>query len=122
MDKMTVALPGGEIPQPASYLPLLVELPSWPRLFFGNLRALVIPRRLPPFEPHSAPARFWSDVFVRRTLPWGSFVQSGAYHVIALMLLIGFTRFFALQPRVVARPIFDQDQVIYYEPSEYLPP
>src|SRR6266567_7229737 len=122
MGEMTATVPLGEIPQPAPDLRLLVELPSWRRVFFGNLRDFVFPNRLPPLELRSSPAPFWSDVFVRHALPWGRFAQSGAYHVIAFGLLIGFTRFFALQPRVVPRPAFDHAQVIYYQPSEYLPP
>jgi protein TonB len=122
MGEMTTALPLGEIPQPAPDLRLLVELPSWPRVFFGNLRDLVFPRRLPPLELRSSAAPFWPDVFVRHALPWGRFVQSGGFHVIAFVVLIGFTRFFALQPQVVARPAFDRAQVIYYQASEYLPP
>ncbi len=122
MGKMTAARPLDEIPQPAPVPRLLVELPSWPRVFFGNLRDLVFPRRLPPLKLRSAPAPFWPDVFVTRRLPWGRFLQSGAYHVVTFVLLIGFTRFFALQPQVVARPTFDHAEVIYYQPSEYLPP
>src|SRR5450631_2591106 len=112
----------GEIPQPAPVLRLLVELPFWPRVFFGNLRDLAFPRRLPPLGLRSAPAAFWPDVFVQRPLPWNRFLQSCVFHVIAFVLLIGFTRFFALQPQVVARPTFDHAQVIYYQASEYLPP
>jgi TonB family protein len=112
----------GEIPQPAPVLRLLVELPFWPRVFFGNLRDLAFPRRLPPLGLRSAPAAFWPDVFVQRPLPWNRFLQSGVFHVIAFLLLIGFTRFFALQPKVVAKPTFDHAQVIYYQASEYLPP
>jgi TonB family protein len=41
---------------------------------------------------------------------------------VAFGLLVAFTRFFALQPQVAARPTFDHTQVIYYQPSEYLPP
>jgi len=48
MDKMTAARPHGDIPQPEPDLRLLVELPARPRVFFGNLRELVFPRRLPP--------------------------------------------------------------------------
>jgi len=55
-------------------------------------------------------------------LPWNRFLQSGAYHGIAFALVIGFTRFFALQPQVVAKPTFEHAQVIYYQPAEYLPP
>jgi TonB family protein len=119
---MTAARPLDEMPQSAPVPRLLVELPSWPRAFFGNLRDLVFPRRLPPLELRSAPAPFWPDVFVTRPLPWARFLQSVVYHAVAFALLIGLTRFFALQPQVVAIPTFDHSQVIYYQPSEYLPP
>lgn len=122
MDRMTAARPHGDIPQPEPDLRLLVELPAQPRLFFGNLRDLIFPRRLPPLELRSAPAPFWHDVFVTGRLPWNRFLQSGACHVTAFALVIGFTRFFALQPEVVARPTFEHAQVIYYQPEEYLPP
>jgi TonB family protein len=110
------------IQQPAPVLRLLVELPSWPRVFFGNLRDFVFPRPLPALELRSAPAPFWADVFVTRPLPWNRFLQSVACHVVVFGLVIGFTRFFALQPQVVARPTFDHSQVVYYKASEYLPP
>lgn len=122
MGTMTAASPHGDIPRPKSDLRLLIERPAWPRVFFGNLRDLVFPRQLPPIELQSAPAPFWHDVFVTGRLPWNRFLQSGAYHVFAIALLVGFTRFFALQPQVVAMPVFDHAQVIYYQPSEYLPP
>jgi len=122
MDMMTADRLPGEIAQPEPVLRLLVELPSRPRVFFGNLRDVVLPRRFPLLELQSAPAPFWPDVFVPRRLPWKRFIESVAYHAIAIALLIGVTRFFALQPRVVAKPIFDHAQVIYYQPSEYLPP
>jgi TonB family protein len=111
-----------EIEQPVPVLRLLVELPSRPRVFFGNLRDFAFPRPLPPLELRSAPAPFWPDVFVKRPLPWSRFLQSGAGHVIVLGLLVGLTRFFALQPQVVARPSFDHSQLVYYQVSEYLPP
>ena len=119
---MIAAPPLGEIQQSAHVPRLLVELPSRRRVFFENLRDLMVPRRLPPLELHSAPAPFWPDVFVKRPLPWSRFVQSGVYHVVAFALLIGLTRFFAMQPQVIAKPTFDHAQVIYYQPSEYLPP
>jgi len=111
----------GEIPQAAPALRLLVEMPSRPRVFFGNLRDRIFPRRLPPLELLSAPAPFWPDVFVKRSLPFGRFVQSCVYHVVAIALLIGVNRFIALQPQIVARPI-EHPQAIYYPASEYLPP
>ena len=117
---MSAAPPPAEIHEPV--LRLLVELPSRTRVFFGNLHDLIVPRRLPPLELQSSPAEFWPDVLVKRSLPWARFLQSVVYHVLAFALLIAFTRFFALQPQVVAKPAFDSAQVIYYTPSEYLPP
>jgi TonB family protein len=108
---------------PAAAMPrLLVELPSRRHVFVGNLRDLLLRRREPPLELVSVPAPFWPDVFVKRNLPWYSFLESGAYHVIAMTLLIGFTHVLALRPRVEPKPVFDHSQVIYYRPSDYLPP
>jgi TonB family protein len=101
---------------------LLVRLPSWPRVFFGNLRDLLLPRRLPRLELSSAPAPFWPDVFVKRGLPWLGFVESGACHFFGFMLLMAVVRFVALVPQAVPRPAFDHSQVIYYSALEYLPP
>ena len=119
---MATARPELEIAQPAPVPRLLVELPSWPRTFVANLRDLVAPARLPELELRSAPAAFWPDVFVTRRLPWSRFVQSGIFHVIAFALLIALSRLIAMQPAVVATPAFDHTEVVYYQPSEYLPP
>ena len=71
----------------------------------------------------STPADFWSDVFVERGLPWGRFLQSGAYHILVLAMIWAGSRFLALQPHIVAVPTpFTHADVVYYTPSEYLPP
>jgi TonB family protein len=70
----------------------------------------------------SVPAAFWPDVFVDRGLPWRRFAQSGAYHVLALVLIWAGSRFLALQPHPVSQPAFTHADVVYYAPSEYLPP
>jgi TonB family protein len=101
---------------------LLVELPSRRHVFFSNLRDLLLPPRLPQLELRSAPAPFWHDVFVQRRLPWRSFVESGGCHIVALGLLLAVSRFLALHPQPQLRPAFDHSQVVYYAPSEYLPP
>jgi TonB family protein len=119
---MTASPVSSEIQRSARAPRLLVELPSWPRAFFGNLWDLISPRRLPPLELQSAPAPFWHDVFVKRGLPWRRFLDSGACHLIACGLLIGVSRLIALQPQVVATPAFDHSDVIYYHAEEYLPP
>jgi len=119
---MTAVRTISEMAQPAPVPRLLVELPSRRGVFFENLRDLVSPPQLPNLELQSAPAAFWPDVFVKRGLPWRRFFESGACHVVAGALLIGFTRFFAMQPVAVLKPTFEHDQVIVYQPAEYLPP
>lgn len=119
---MSGIAPVAEITEDQPVPRLLVELPSRPRVFFGNLRDCLFPRRLPPLDLQSIPGTFWPDVFVRRPLPWHGFLESSGYHVITLTLLIGFTHVLALRPHVEVKPTFDHSQVIYYTPSEYLPP
>lgn len=101
---------------------LLVELPSWPRVFLSNLGDLLYARRLPALDLQSTPAPFWPDVFVKRGLPWRRFLESGGYHILALGLLVALSRFLALHPQMVPASTFDRAQVIYYQPAEYLPP
>jgi TonB family protein len=103
-------------------LRLLVELESRPSAFFSNLRDIAFPRKLLHLRLDSAPAAFWPDVFVKRGLPWRRFLESGGYHIVALVLFVAFSRLLALQPKPVTHPTFDHSQVIYYQPSEYLPP
>jgi TonB family protein len=106
----------------APELLLLIAPEPWPRVFLHNFRDLF--RRPDPVQLHldSAPAAFWPDVFVHRGLPWGRFLQSGAYHILALALIWAGARFLALQPQPAIRPAFTHADVVYYTPSEYLPP
>jgi hypothetical protein len=113
--------PGVSTAQTAPVPGFLVELDSWPRVFFGNLRDLVF-RRRPPLHLESAPATFWPDVFVQRRLPWLRFFESVGYHAVALAALVFFSRFSSLHPAPRPRPLFDHAQVIFYQPVEYLPP
>jgi TonB family protein len=119
---MSAVLPAVEIPDVARVPQLLVELPSRREIFFENLRDAILPPRVAPLELRSAPAAFWPDVFVKRSLPWNRFFQSVIYHVAAGGLLIALTHFFASQTRVTLAPAFDHSQVVYYRASEYLPP
>lgn len=119
---MSVVEPALENRDSAPAPRLRVELPSRPRVFFGNLRDLLFHGHTSPLELSSKPGEFWPDVFVTPRLPWNRFFQSIAYHGLACGLLIGISEILALQPRVVsqAKP-FDHTQVVYYQ-SEYLPP
>jgi TonB family protein len=103
-------------------LRLLIAPEPWSRTFVENLGELVHHRKADPLYLESAPAPFWSDVFVERKLPWRRFLESGGYHILALILIWGGSRFLALQPQISPQPAFNHADVVYYTPSEYLPP
>jgi TonB family protein len=103
-------------------LRLLIPAESGTRIFLRNLRDLFRLNRAAPLELKSTPAPFWPDVFVERPLPWRRFFESTAFHVTVIALIWGATRFLALQPHVTPQPAFTHADVVFYSPSEYLPP
>jgi TonB family protein len=111
-----------EIELPAPELNFLIPREPWARVFLRNLRDLFRQSDRAPMQLESAPATFWTDVFVDRRLPWRRFLQSGTYHVLVLAAIWAGSRFLALQPHPAARPAFTHADVVYYAPSEYLPP
>jgi TonB family protein len=110
-----------ETEQESAELYLLVEQESWSRVFVQNVRDLFFQRHFVPLRLESTPAAFWPDVFVERSIPWRRFLESGGYHVFAIILIWAGSHFLALQPRVTAAPTFTHADVVYYTPSEYLP-
>src|SRR5258708_7047815 len=111
-----------ETEAPASELVLLIAPEPWLRNFSQNFGALFRRAETRAARADPAPAAFWPDVFVDRGLPWRRFLQSGAYHILALALIWAGSRFLALQPHPTAQPTFTKADVVYYTPSEYLPP
>jgi TonB family protein len=102
-------------------LRLTIEPDPWLHSFLQNLRDLF------PVEPGvvsyaGSPGVFWTDVFVRCQLPWRRFLVSGLCHIFAVVLILSLSRFMALRPQISSRPAFQHADVIYYAPSEYLPP
>jgi TonB family protein len=102
-------------------LRLLVVPEAWSGVFLRNLIDLVRKNEI-VLPAESIPAAFWADVFVERRLPWGRFLQSGAYHVLVLATIWAGSRFLALQPHITVPATFKHADVVYYSPSEYLPP
>jgi TonB family protein len=109
-----------ETDPPSRDLLLLIKPEPWLSSFLRNLRDLFRDPDLLPLD--SPPADFWPDVFIDRKLPWRRFLQSSAYHVLALALIWAGSRFLALQPQATAHPTFAKPDVVFYTPSEYLPP
>src|SRR5579863_4385726 len=112
----------GETGPPLTDLGLLIQRDPWSRIFLQNFCDLFRPPELGPLQLESAPADFCPDVFVNRRLPWHRFSQSGLYHFLVLLAIWEGSQFVALERPAIARPIFTHADVIYYAPSEYLPP
>ena len=90
--------------------------------FRRNLADTLLRRRPPAIHLTSKPAPFWPDVFVPRRLPWGAFAESILYHLIVFAAAWGISTLLPPSPHVVQVRRFDPSDVIYYSPSEYLPP
>jgi len=108
--------------EPTPDLRLLISTEPRVRVFLRNLRDLFYTPELPPLHIESAPSAFWPDVFVHRGLPWPRFFQSGGFHILTIAVIWAASRFLALQPHAVPQPTFTHADVVYYTPSEYLPP
>src|SRR5215469_6548056 len=102
---------------------LLVELEPWGRTFWRNLADVLWRGQPPTLTTTSPPGQFWPDVFVSRPLPWNAFAESLLYHSVVIALAWGLTSLFASRPQIATKArVFDPADVIYYSPSEYLPP
>jgi TonB family protein len=99
---------------------LLVELPPWHKVFLRNLGDTLWPRRQPPLRLASKPSDFWPDVFVKSRLPWGRFLESALYHTAAILTVWAGSLIWPQRVQTTAQAAFRHDDVIYYEPSEYL--
>jgi TonB family protein len=103
-------------------LRLLIAMEPRSRAFLRNLRDLLFHRESASASSTATPGTFWADVFVERSLPWRGFQRSAAYHILAIALIWAGSRFISLQPRVTPQSQFAHAEVVYYSPSEYLPP
>jgi TonB family protein len=103
-------------------LRLLIPSESGLRIFLRNLGDLIWTRQSAPLEMKSSPGSFWLDVFVERRLPWRRFFESSAFHALVIAMIWAGSRFLALQPHPTPQPAFTHADVVFYSPSEYLPP
>ncbi len=105
---------------PAPELLFVIAPEPWFRNFLQNLGGLFARPEAGP-ELASEPAAFWPDVFVDRRLPWRRFLQSGAYHALALAMIWAGSRFLTL-PHATTQSRITRAEVVSYAASEYLPP
>jgi TonB family protein len=101
----------------------MVELEPWGQTFWRNLADVLWRGQPPALTTTSPPGQFWPDVFVSRPLPWRAFAESVLYHGVVIALAWGLSSLFASRPQIATKQrSFDASDVIYYSPSEYLPP
>jgi TonB family protein len=99
----------------------LLDLAPRRQVFLHNLLELF--HRTPDSRDlYSRPGNFWGDVFVPARLPWSRFAQSAICHLAFVIALWGSVRLWPQAPQVLNHPTFSRSDVIYYAPSEYLPP
>jgi len=109
-------------PRPVVVPVLLVTLEPWHKVFLHNLWDLLWSEYQPPLSLSSPAEPFWKDVFVVSRLPWGRFVESLIFHTALIAVLWSSAQLWPRRPHVIAQPVFQKPEVIYYEASEYLPP
>ena len=113
----------GPTTQPPQSPPLRLLLEPEPahRVFLGNLADLILFRSSPPIVTSSAPAPFWSDVFVHSRVPWWWFVESLLGHMIVVTaVLILFQKWPASGP--IEQPsVFRRSSVSYYVSPKSFP-
>ena len=114
---MRVLEPESETPKRNS-LQLLIELEPRRRAFWSSVAAALRPVR----TVTESELGLWRDVFVRRGMPWGRFLQSAVLHSGAFALIWMLSPAWLNQEAIAVSPQFDRSSVITYSPEEYLPP
>jgi TonB family protein len=99
---------------------LLPDIEPWHREFLRNLADQFRGSSSPAIS--SPPGEYWPDVFVHQPLPWARFAQSGVYHALAVGLIYAVSLIPGKPAPLKNEYHFDRSQVLYYSPSEYLPP
>ncbi len=99
-------------------LQLLVELEPRGRAFWSSVAVALRPVR----PVRESELGVWRDVFVRRGMPWGRFLQSVILHSGAFALIWMLSPAWLDHQNIAVSPTFDRSSLITYSPDEYLPP
>ncbi len=110
----------GERERQTGDLCLLPVRDSRPGDFLENFRELF--RAGEKAASEDQPEDFWRDVFIEPRMPWRRFLQSGAFHILAIAMIWAGSRVLAWSPQVDLQPAFPHDQVVYYTAEDSVPP
>jgi len=101
---------------------LLVDLPAWHTVFLRNLFDLFRFDQEVPFTSSTPPGSFWPDVFINSRPPWSRLGASVLGHLAAIAAIVASIQFWPQRSEIRVNRVFRRDDVVYYTPSEYLPP
>ena len=111
-----------EAAEPVSVPTLLLRLEPRGRAFWSNFADLFGRRQQPPLRLISWPAAPWPDVFVPSRWPWKGLSESFVLHLAVIAGILWLVPLFPHRDVIVQHPTFQKEDIIYYSPSEYLPP
>jgi TonB family protein len=100
---------------------LLLRLEPRGHAFWSNFTDLFGRNQQPPLRLISWPAAPWPDILLPTRWPWKGLYESFVLH---LTVIAGIMWLTPLWPHreVIEHPTFHKEDIIYYSPSEYLPP
>jgi len=108
--------------EPVAVPTFLLRLEPRHQAFWGNFADLFGGRRQPPLRLLSWPAAPWPDVFVPTRWPWRALSESAVLHLGVIAALLWLVPFLPHRELTVEHATFQKEDLIYYSPSEYLPP
>ena len=111
-----------EATEPVSVPTLLLRLEPRGRVFWSNFADLFGHGRQPPLRLISWPAAPWPDVFVPTRWPWKGLSESLILHLAVIAGMLWLVPLWPHRDVIVQHPAFQKEDIIYYSPSEYLPP
>lgn len=111
-----------EAAEPVSAPTLLLRLEPRSKAFWDNFADLFRRRRQPPLRLISWPAAPWPDILVPTRWPWKGLSQSAVLHLAVIAGMLWLVPLWPHRDVIVEHPKFEKEDIIYYSPSEYLPP
>ncbi|HEY2363371.1 MAG TPA: hypothetical protein VGK36_19780, partial [Candidatus Angelobacter sp.] len=111
-----------EAAEPVSSPTLLLRLEPRGRAFWDNFADLFPRRRQPPLRLVSWPAAPWPDIFVSSRWPWRGLSESLIFHLAIIAGILWLVPLWPHREVIAEHPTFQKEDIIYYSPSEYLPP
>src|SRR5262245_817032 len=116
MEQATGLLTPNDSVSPVAEPRLLVELEPRYRGFLANLGAFF--RKDPPFVTTTPPGIFWRDVFVHSPISWGSFLESIAWHMVAVVAVWAVSSTSTLPRPATNKQAYSRSSLYYYPPSK----